>query len=133
MLRLKRPSKCSQGELLFGSVVATHIVRFSQLFLVDDVCGSISTLVLEYHHLRNVITRSAGYQEQEGVDSFILALEVDDLILICSAGLHGWVLAEKITIYCKKYGVLAVDQLISEANNNGGGNNISVVICQIKV
>ena len=95
--------------------------------------GIITKEEAENHHLRNVITRSVGYQEQEDVDSFILALEVDDLILICSAGLHGWVLAEKITIYCKKYGVLAVDQLISEANNNGGGNNISVVICQIKV
>jgi serine/threonine protein phosphatase PrpC len=95
--------------------------------------GIITKEEAEKHHLRNVITRSVGYQEQEDVDSYVVALENDDLILICSDGLHGCVAAETILACCKKYGVLAVDQLISEANTSGGADNISVVVCHVKV
>jgi PPM family protein phosphatase len=137
------------ARLVGNSLVIAH-VGDSRLYLVR--CGYIYQITTDHslvseqiragiitkeeaesHHLRNVITRSVGYQEQEDVDSFVLALEVDDLILLCSDGLHGRVSAETISSCCRKYGVLAVDQLISEANSSGGDDNISVVICQIKV
>jgi PPM family protein phosphatase len=135
---------------IFGRFLTIAHVGDSRLYLVR--CGYIYQITTDHslvseqiragiitkdeaetHHLRNVITRSVGYQEQEDVDSFILALENDDLVLICSDGLHGRVTEETISNYCKKYGVLAVDHLISEANNRGGDDNISVVVCQIKV
>jgi protein phosphatase len=95
--------------------------------------GIISRQEAERHHLRNVITRSVGYQEQEDVDTYSLELNDGDLVVLCSDGLHGKVSEETIVNYCQKYGVLAVDHLIAEANNNGGDDNISVIICLIKV
>jgi serine/threonine protein phosphatase PrpC len=40
---------------------------------------------------------------------------------------------EIICDYCKNYGILAVDHLIAEANNRGGDDNISVIVCHVKV
>ena len=95
--------------------------------------GVITKEEAENHHLRNVITRSVGYQEQEDVDSYVLELEPDDYIVMCSDGLHGRVSEEIICDYCKNYGILAVDHLIAEANNRGGDDNISVIVCHVKV
>jgi serine/threonine protein phosphatase PrpC len=95
--------------------------------------GIITKEEAENHHLRNVITRSVGYQEQEDVDTYVLDLEPNDFIVICSDGLHGRVPEETICEHCKNYGILAVDHLIAEANNRGGDDNISVIVCQVKV
>lgn len=95
--------------------------------------GIITKEEAESHHLRNVITRSVGYQEQEDVDTYLLDLEPNDLIVICSDGLHGRVPEEVIVDHCRNYGILAVDHLIAEANNRGGDDNISVIVCQVKV
>jgi protein phosphatase len=95
--------------------------------------GMITKEEAEHHHLRNVITRSVGYQELEDVDTYTLDLMDDDMIVICSDGLHGRVTEESIVNCCRKYGILAVDHLIAEANNHGGDDNISVIVCQVKV
>jgi serine/threonine protein phosphatase PrpC len=95
--------------------------------------GMITKEEAEHHHLRNVITRSVGYQELEDVDTYTIELMEDDIIVICSDGLHGRVSEESIVNYCNKYGILAVDHLIAEANHHGGDDNISVIICQVKV
>lgn len=94
--------------------------------------GVISKEEAENHHLRNVITRSVGYQEQEDVDTYILELEDEDMLIICSDGLHGRVPEEVIASCCQKYGILAVDHLIAEANQRGGDDNISVIVCLVK-
>jgi PPM family protein phosphatase len=95
--------------------------------------GMITKEEAQHHHLRNVITRSVGYQEHEDVDTYLLDLEENDQIVICSDGLHGRVPEEVIVDYCRNYGILAVDHLIAEANNRGGDDNISVIVCQVKV
>lgn len=87
----------------------------------------------ERHHLKNVITRSVGYQENEDVDTYTLGLEDGDLLLLCSDGLHGKVSEIKIAEMCNKFRTLAVDHLIAAANDNGGDDNISVIICDIKI
>lgn len=94
--------------------------------------GVITKEEAESHHLRNVITRSVGYQEQEDVDTYVLDLEDGDMLIICSDGLHGRVSEEFIANCCRKYGVLAVDHLIAEANQRGGDDNISVIVCLVK-
>ena len=94
--------------------------------------GIITKEEAEHHHLRNVITRSVGYQEQEDVDTYSLDLEDGDMLIICSDGLHGRVPEEVIANCCQKYGVLAVDHLIAEANQRGGDDNISVIVCLVK-
>ena len=66
------------------------------------------------------------------MDSYLLDLQEGDLLLMCSDGLHGRVPEEIIAKCCEKYGILAVDHLIAEANQRGGDDNISVIICLVK-
>ncbi|MCX6127259.1 MAG: Stp1/IreP family PP2C-type Ser/Thr phosphatase [Proteobacteria bacterium] len=95
--------------------------------------GLITKEEAEKHHLRNVITRSVGYQESEDVDTFCLPLEDGDLLLLCSDGLHGKVSDAQISDLCNTYRSLATDHLIAAANAAGGDDNISVILGDIKV
>lgn len=90
--------------------------------------GLITKEQARFHERRNVITRSVGYQEAEDVDTFCLALAPNDLLLICSDGLHGKVSDEEISNYCSSLECGAVSKLISAANENGGDDNITALI-----
>ncbi len=95
--------------------------------------GILTKEEAELHHLRNVITRSVGYQEEEDVDTTSLALEDDDLLLLCSDGLHGKVPDKEISNLTKELQTNAVPKLIQLANDRGGDDNITVVVVRVKV
>jgi serine/threonine protein phosphatase PrpC len=95
--------------------------------------GILTKEEAEAHHLRNVITRSVGYQEEEDVDTTCFPLEDGDLLLFCSDGLHGKVTDKEISLIAGEVGPDAVTKLISLANERGGDDNISVVIIKVKV
>ena len=93
--------------------------------------GIISKEEAEQHHLRNVITRSVGYQEEEDVDTTSFELEDGDLILLCSDGLHGKVPDKEISLQIQNKGAEAVPGLIATANQRGGEDNITGVIVKV--
>ncbi len=95
--------------------------------------GLLTKEEAELHQLRNVITRSVGYQEEEYVDTTSIRLESGDIFLICSDGLHGKINDQEIANTLIKCGVDAVNILVDRANENGGEDNISVVIVSIQV
>jgi serine/threonine protein phosphatase PrpC len=95
--------------------------------------GILTKEEAELHHLRNVITRSVGYQEEEDVDTASFALEDGDVMLLCSDGLHGYVTDQEISQLVTQLGVEATDKLIDLANERGGPDNITVVILKAKV
>lgn len=95
--------------------------------------GILSKEEAEQHHLRNVITRSVGYQEEEDVDTTSFELEDGDLILLCSDGLHGKISDKEISLMMQEKGPDAVSGLISTANERGGEDNITGVIIKVKV
>jgi len=95
--------------------------------------GILTKEEAELHHLRNVITRSVGYQEEEDVDTTSLRLEDNDILLLCSDGLHGKVTDKELSIHASESGPRAVDKLIALANERGGDDNISVVIIKAQV
>lgn len=95
--------------------------------------GLITKEEAELHHLRNVITRSVGYQEEEDVDTTSLVLEDGDVLLLCSDGLHGKVNDREISQAMSEHGIKAVGNLIAMANERGGEDNITVVILKVKV
>lgn len=94
--------------------------------------GLISAEEAEGHHLRNVITRSVGYQEAEEVDTFQLELFADDTILLCTDGLHGKIedseLAEVISASDPQSGV---SRMIALANERGGQDNITALLVRV--
>lgn len=94
--------------------------------------GIITKEEAEFHHLRNVITRSVGYQEEEDVDTTCLSLEDGDLLLMCSDGLHGKVTDKEISHLVKELETKSVSKLIALANERGGDDNISVIVVKAK-
>lgn len=94
--------------------------------------GVISEEEAKNHQLRNVITRSVGYQEEEYVDTDSIVLEDQDFLVLCSDGLHGKVNNKEIANLVSRYEVDAVDPLIDLANERGGEDNITLIILKIR-
>lgn len=90
--------------------------------------GLLTEEEAEHHHLKNVITRSVGYQEQEEVDTLWLDLEDNDQLVLCSDGLYGKVTNKEIVSLINDYNVKAVPKLIDLANERGGEDNITAVV-----
>ena len=93
--------------------------------------GLITEEMATNHQLKNVITRSIGYQEEEFVDTFSREVERGDIILLCSDGLHGKVSDQEIVDICTKNVEASADQLVNLANERGGEDNISVIVVTI--
>ncbi|MFR5601941.1 MAG: Stp1/IreP family PP2C-type Ser/Thr phosphatase [Lachnospiraceae bacterium] len=84
----------------------------------------------EYFSKKNIITRAVGAREQVEVDFFEVTLRPGDRILLCSDGLTNMLEDEEIYRIISSGDSLEtqVEQLIHEANQNGGRDNISVVL-----
>jgi protein phosphatase len=82
----------------------------------------------------NVITRALGMQDAVAVDVCFDRVEPDDVYVLCSDGLNGMVDDDRILALVKESrGDIewATKALVSEANKNGGEDNITVVLVQI--
>jgi serine/threonine protein phosphatase PrpC len=88
---------------------------------------------------KNVLVRSVGFEQEVQVDVFHYRICKNDLFLLCSDGLHGKVSDGDILHIVKKnipdparctlpQIEAAVKELIQQANDNGGQDNISVII-----
>lgn len=88
---------------------------------------------------KNVLVRSVGFETDLQVDVFNYRICKNDIFLICSDGLHGKVsdgdilhiIQKNITdpARCQHSDVeAAVKELIQQANDNGGQDNISVIL-----
>lgn len=85
------------------------------------------------HKMRNVITRSLGYQEDVEVDVQVVALKRGDRFLLCSDGLSGHVEAEEIGDVLNASGPRdAARRLIEMSCERGGEDNITAVIVRIE-
>lgn len=82
----------------------------------------------------NVITRALGMQQAVAVDVSVDETEPGDVYVLCSDGLNGMVSDERILDIVHSAGPdveSAARTLISQANQNGGEDNITVVIIRI--
>ena len=81
------------------------------------------------HPQRSIITRALGPEPRVDVDTMTYRARPDDVYLLCSDGLTTMVKEERIAEVLRTAPSLdaAVDQLIAEANEAGGRDNITVV------
>lgn len=87
-----------------------------------------------YHPDKNIITQSLGDSEHTPEPSFIQEIVYSgDRILLCSDGLNTMVNDSRIVeILRETNGVkTCAEQLVMEANRNGGHDNITVIVCDI--
>jgi PPM family protein phosphatase len=83
---------------------------------------------------RNVITRALGIAPSVDVDLRAEPVELGDIYLLCSDGLHGVVSDEEIAAIIEGNPVLtdACLGLIEQANDHGGKDNITAVLIRIE-
>jgi protein phosphatase len=79
---------------------------------------------------KNVIVRALGMKDTVKVDTRYETPLANDLFLLCSDGLSGPVSDEEILAICASSASLktAASRLIARANENGGPDNITVVL-----
>lgn len=100
--------------------------------LVEEMIriGAIDRADARLHPDKNIITRAIGVREEVEVDFFTIELRPCDMILMCSDGLSNMLEDEEIkTIVNSKRGINEIaEELIRQANNHGGKDNIAVVL-----
>ncbi len=84
----------------------------------------------DYQEKKNIITRAVGTEDKLEVDFFEVSLEPGDYVLMCSDGLSNMVEdAEIEEIICSELELQEkAEKLITIANDNGGKDNIAVVL-----
>ncbi len=90
--------------------------------------GQITEEEFKNHPNKNIITRALGVREKIEIDFNNRLLENNDAIILCTDGLSGCVSDEEILeTYTKNEFETVADKLISQANSNGGPDNITAV------
>ncbi|MTK08750.1 MAG: Stp1/IreP family PP2C-type Ser/Thr phosphatase [Hungatella sp.] len=86
----------------------------------------------DYREKKNIITRAVGTEDKLEIDFFEVSLEPGDYILLCSDGLSNMLEdAEIEEIICSELELPEkAEKLITVANDNGGKDNIAVVLME---
>jgi protein phosphatase len=99
--------------------------------------GLISRKDVKSDRMKNVITRSVGFEKDVNVELYQMDVQSGDCFLICSDGLSGLIDDPEILKIVQKYLFdenniqKTVDELIATANSNGGDDNITSVLVQV--
>ena len=118
-------------EYLFASNRLYQITKDHSLVADLVSRGIITTEEAKNHSQKNVITRAVGTEDTVIADGYITDINNDDIILICSDGLHTMVSDEEISAVLKSNFDDAAAKLIDKANEYGGKDNISVITVKI--
>lgn len=141
------------GTTLVAATVIDHTLYFinvgdSRLYLVNKEIkqlsrdhslveemlrlGGISEEEAKNHPDKNIITRAIGVKENVEADFYEYALTKGDIILMCTDGLSNMVSEDEIFAIIKgaRDIVEAGQLLINRANENGGKDNIGIVLAQ---
>lgn len=119
---------------LRGEVLET-ITRDHSLLQEQIDSGMISIEDARLSKNKNLVTRAVGIDADLEPEIHVHDVMVGDIYLLCSDGLNDMVEDDDIqsTIYALQSNLpLAADQLIQMANDNGGRDNVSVILVKIK-
>ncbi len=102
--------------------------------LVEEMVrmGGIPRTEARNHPDKNIITRAVGVNEAVEADFFTVELSEGDTVLMCTDGLTNMLEDEEIrmTISEGRDIVEKAQNLVKTANENGGRDNISVIIIE---
>jgi serine/threonine protein phosphatase PrpC len=118
-----------RGEVL-ETITHDHSLLQEQL---DS--GMISLEDARLSKNKNLVTRAVGIDADVDSEIHVHDVLVGDIYLLCSDGLNDMVEDDDIqsTLYALQSNLpLAASQLIQTANDNGGRDNISVVLVKVK-
>ena len=148
------PSKSGMGTTVVAATVIgdlLHVANIgdSRLYVIDHEAirqitrdhslveemvrlGEMDKAAAKVHPDKNIITRAIGVTRELAVDFFEVDLRPGDMILLCSDGLTNMVEDEEIKeiVLEQKNIVEKAEKLINTANENGGKDNITVVLIE---
>lgn len=95
--------------------------------------GMLSEEDARVHKLKNIITKSVGFQEEVDADVDIRVVRAGDKFVLCTDGLSNMVKSEDIRdIVSINNSDAACKMLVDMANERGGDDNITVVIATVE-
>lgn len=94
--------------------------------LVKD--GTITREEAFYHPKKNMLMKALGCNEAIEPDIMVKEFLQNDIILMCSDGLTNMLTEEAIYNIVQEEPKTACEKLIKKANENGGYDNISVIL-----
>ncbi len=118
-----------RGEV-FETVTRDHSLLQEQ---IDS--GVISKEMAKLSKNKNLVTRAVGIDANVVPEVHVYDVEAGDIYLLCSDGLNDMVADEDIgaTLQMLRGNLaLAASQLIEQANDNGGRDNVSVILVKVK-
>ena len=141
------------GTTLVAATILDHVLYFanvgdSRLYLINKEIrqlskdhsmveemvrlGGLTEEEAKHHPDKNIITRAMGVKDKVEPDFFEYRLKGGDTILMCSDGHTNMVDDDEIFQIVKSARdiVEAVETLIQRANENGGSDNIGIVLAQ---
>ena len=104
--------------------------------LVEEMVqsGEIQKEEMRTHPNKNIITRALGTDDSVRPDCFEIKVEKGDVLLLCSDGLTNMVEDEEIETILNRHKEdmkLAGENLVRQANEAGGKDNISVILVRL--
>ena len=134
---------------VIGRDVYTANVGDSRMYIIDDNgiqqitqdhslveemvrLGEMDKADAKDHPDKNIITRAVGVVPELSVDFFEVELKPGDTVLMCSDGLTNMIEDEEIKkiVLGQRDIVEKAEKLIDTANENGGKDNITVVLIE---
>ena len=102
--------------------------------LVEEMVrmGGLDRANVRNHPDKNIITRAVGVGDTVEADFFTVELEEGDVVLMCSDGLTNMLEDEEIRMLLggARDIVEKAQELVRAANENGGKDNISVILIE---
>ena len=104
--------------------------------LVDELVrrGKLTEEQAAEHPQRSIITRALGIERDVEVDTWSYPVRAGDVLLLCSDGLTSMISEDRVTDVLRSAPTLdrAASDLIAEANDAGGRDNITVVLFRLE-
>lgn len=113
----------------------TQITRDHSLLQEQIDCGLLTPEQARFSRNKNLVTRALGVDAEVEPEIHCYAVAPGDIFLLCSDGLNDMVEDEDIGRTLRNLSTnleLAANQLIQMANDNGGRDNVSVILVKIR-
>lgn len=94
--------------------------------------GLMSKAEARLSPLRHIITRAIGPQSSVEADYLAMPIKIDDIFLLCSDGLNNMLSDDEMSDMINKFSPAdVIKKMIVTANNNGGDDNITVILVKV--
>jgi protein phosphatase len=111
-----------------------QVTRDHSLLQEQIDSGMITREQARHSQNKNLVTRAVGIDPQVEAEVHTYGVEQGDIYLLCSDGLSDMVSDEDIQLTLTSLSAnlsLAAQQLVQQANDNGGRDNVSVILVRV--